>query len=57
MEVLEYIVKGIIEDIGFDEENDCYCLIIRKDGIFYNAWIMADAEGTGPGALHVEEVR
>jgi len=55
LEELETIVKGTIEEIGYDEDNDLYCLIIRKDGIMYNAWIVSDAEGNGPGALIIEE--
>ena len=41
MEALEEIVGGTITEIGYDAELECYCLMIRKDGINYLAWIMS----------------
>jgi|10_taG_2_1085330.scaffolds.fasta_scaffold02606_4 hypothetical protein len=56
MEELEELVGGTIEHIGQDEDNEgYYCLMIRKDGRKYNAWIMKDAECNAPGHLHIEE--
>jgi hypothetical protein len=52
--ILEPLVGGTIEEIGFDPVDESYCLIVRKDGRHFNVWFM-DKNNEGPGHINVEE--
>ena len=57
---LSRIVGGVIDGISLDEDRGIYGLNITIKGIQeadrkVTAWILADAEGNGPGHLDIQE--
>lgn len=51
------IVGGKITGVFTDFEKEFWGIQVTKDDRIYNVWIYQDAEGNGPGAIDIQEVK